>query len=790
MSAQVRAPKPTRKGPSTDSPAVRRAPAWTGARASPTFSPGPTNTSRLPNGPPVVAQTPPAAAFPPLNAAPSRPDNPQEKLLQTLGGLTGTTITLLTKTAQRYEGVIVSTSGEGDTKGVTIRDVKEISSPDVPTKEQIFIASTNIESWQSGPADAKAPNGDGFKIDTDISKAAAPRRERELQAWHEDEVPPSAGGPIVQSLLTDDLTFGPGASGHTSWDQFAANEKLFGVKAGFDEDVYTTKLDRSAADFKEREKRAQALANEIMGSTTNNAHVAEERLMNSTGDSGTNEEDKYGAVVRGTNAYVPPGARKQVPSTNGGKLPEVPKVSVNAPDGTPVVQTDSQASSSKAPSPAPSNASTKPPADALPAFRDFVTNEKQRLTQKRQTLMKNEREKRMADLMKFSQSFKLNKPIPDDLVNILAKDEEKQKAIKEKSAQDAASAQARAIGVTGALSNAPAPSGAQQKVAPSASAGKMPVTKPLVNMNATPGKTSDLSKVAPTKNGRISMVIQPIPPFKGAKSKPTVNTAVPKPSAAAAKANAALSPANKLNVNASSFRPNPKAVAFTPASPNTATSSPIAATSPKPKTDSSQSSQSPNPFFGKGPIKKTPVHIKDAFNPFNYNKVAEAPAVTAMWPYQGKRYTVMFPAVPPQPQQHSPHMVPPGPPPMPPPSYEEDTAQQAARAGYVYAPYYAYPGQPMMPGMGPPPGPYMPGPFMQPMPYPPSMPPPNAMYPSPQMGQMPPPGAYMQPPPGQYPPPPNGAGPRPSMPPTPIPAHAHPYYHQSPQSKALRTPRL
>lgn len=55
-----------------------------------------------------------------------------------------------------------------------------------------------------------------------------------------------------------------------------------------------------------------------------------------------------------------------------------------------------------------------------------------------------------------------------------------------------------------------------------------------------------------------------------------------------------------------------------------------------------------------------------------------------------------------------------------------------------------------------------------------------AMY-SPAMGQMPPPGAYMSPPPG-YPPPPNGAQ-RPSMPPTPIPAHAHPYYHhQSPQS--------
>lgn len=45
------------------------------------------------------------------------------------------------------------------------------------------------------------------------------------------------------------------------------------------------------------------------------------------------------------------------------------------------------------------------------------------------------------------------------------------------------------------------------------------------------------------------------------------------------------------------------------------------------------------------------------------------------------------------------------------------------------------------------------------------------------------PGAYM-PPPGGYPPPPHaGQQARPGMPPTPIPAHAHPYYHQSPQRK-------
>ena len=73
----------------------------------------------------------------------------------------GTTVTITTKTAQRYEGVILSTGGEGDTTGVTLKDVKDISSPGQPLKETLFIASTNIEQWLSGPADAQAPvNGD------------------------------------------------------------------------------------------------------------------------------------------------------------------------------------------------------------------------------------------------------------------------------------------------------------------------------------------------------------------------------------------------------------------------------------------------------------------------------------------------------------------------------------------------------------------------------------------------------------------------------------------------------
>jgi PAB1-binding protein PBP1 len=70
--------------------------------------------------------------------------------------------------------------------------------------------------------------------------------------------------PLQQLGQGDEVTFGPG-SNNTTWDQFAANEELFGVTTNFDEDVYTTKIDRSAADYKERERKAQKIANEIIG---------------------------------------------------------------------------------------------------------------------------------------------------------------------------------------------------------------------------------------------------------------------------------------------------------------------------------------------------------------------------------------------------------------------------------------------------------------------------------------------------------------------------------------------
>jgi PAB1-binding protein PBP1 len=98
-----------------------------------------------------------------------------------------------------------------------------------------------------------------FRTDTDISQKKGAVRERELQQWQPSTDVPSGG-----ANQGDEDTFGPGVS-RGPWDQFAANEKLFGVRTQFDENLYTTKLDRSAADFKEREREAQRIANEIIG---------------------------------------------------------------------------------------------------------------------------------------------------------------------------------------------------------------------------------------------------------------------------------------------------------------------------------------------------------------------------------------------------------------------------------------------------------------------------------------------------------------------------------------------
>jgi hypothetical protein len=84
------------------------------------------------------------------------------------------------------------------------------------------------------------------------ASTGGPQRRR-LQAWR----PESAEGAGEAAL--------DGGSGAGGWDQFAANERLFNVKAKFDESQYTSQMatrDELGASFEEKARRADAIARE------------------------------------------------------------------------------------------------------------------------------------------------------------------------------------------------------------------------------------------------------------------------------------------------------------------------------------------------------------------------------------------------------------------------------------------------------------------------------------------------------------------------------------------------
>ena len=91
---------------------------------------------------------------------------------------------------------------------------------------------------------------------------------RELQRWA-----PEASDDLTGMLLESEPAQKSKAPGR--WDQFAANQQLFGTATSYNEDIYTTKLDAGASGISVQE--AERLAAEIQAGATSNRHMAEER---------------------------------------------------------------------------------------------------------------------------------------------------------------------------------------------------------------------------------------------------------------------------------------------------------------------------------------------------------------------------------------------------------------------------------------------------------------------------------------------------------------------------------
>jgi hypothetical protein len=147
-----------------------------------------------------------------------------------------------------------------------------------------------------------------FATDTDISGGAF-RKERELQPWMPD------------TELSD--TFDLDNKTGSGWDQFKVNKDLFGVDTDYDENYYTTTLDKSSEFYKLKIREAARIADEIEKRPTTNVHILEERGFRV--ESELDEEEKYSSVIRQqaastTNAttgkYVPPQRRGQADKNN------------------------------------------------------------------------------------------------------------------------------------------------------------------------------------------------------------------------------------------------------------------------------------------------------------------------------------------------------------------------------------------------------------------------------------------------------------------------------------------
>ncbi|CAM9589647.1 unnamed protein product [Chrysoparadoxa australica] len=131
----------------------------------------------------------------------------------------------------------------------------------------------------------------GFATDTKISGKPQPGRMRELEHVDSSWVAPSprsgSGGQDAGGLRS---------SGGKKWDQFEANKRLFNVTSSYDENLYTTPLDKSSLSA-EKQRHADRMAREIESRSSSNIHLREERNQLREQDYADDEEARYSGVV-------------------------------------------------------------------------------------------------------------------------------------------------------------------------------------------------------------------------------------------------------------------------------------------------------------------------------------------------------------------------------------------------------------------------------------------------------------------------------------------------------------
>ena len=157
---------------------------------------------------------------------------------------------------RRYEGILVGATGTPDVS-LAIRNARSLDTPAAPPVPTLLVLAKDLLQLDALDVNLRPPPPDrvAFKTDTDITGAPPTTRGKPLEAWSGEDY----------TLGNDALESNHKSSNSTqNWDQFATNERLYGVRTDYNEDAYTTKLDRTGSNFRQREQKAAQLEREIL----------------------------------------------------------------------------------------------------------------------------------------------------------------------------------------------------------------------------------------------------------------------------------------------------------------------------------------------------------------------------------------------------------------------------------------------------------------------------------------------------------------------------------------------
>lgn len=348
---------------------------------------------------------------------------------------------------------------------------------------------------------------------------------------------------------------------------------------------------------------------------------------------------------------------KAVPAPSKPAKPEVstpPTTTESSFTATPepkaVATTSSSVSRTASPQVKPDgvpNATATVERDVASAFKNFASQQRTNVEKARMTRARNDKEIKLNDLKKFADSFKLNTPVPSDLVSIIAKDPAKQKEIQEKAKRNAEAAAAnpsegvkpiappvesRPAQRTVPSTHAAPPSAVNNRQTPNrnpgfASApfrGPAPTSQSSAQQTRAPGTLgSRLRNVEQTKQTQIPITANAV--HENPRQPPTGPANNVDPNFSRRSSGVASAQGPRLNPHSSEFRPSPHAATFNPNGNPSSGSSPRSAVNTVPPTPISRSLLRRKPL----PESERPS-IKDKFNALEYIKTIK-PAPEKTW---------------------------------------------------------------------------------------------------------------------------------------------------------------